>query len=115
MAEKTETPKTMVAHDIELLGRTIHVAPFISLGMDRIRLMLRIVDRIQRGIFNPDDLLKMDKLFGLLISEEDDRWLENQVLDGKLTTEQIINALVGTFMEPTDKPVAKAVRAARGR
>jgi hypothetical protein len=115
MAEKKETPKTMVGHDVELLGRTIHVAPLISLGMDRIQLMLRIVDRIKRGIFNPDDLLKMDRLFGLLLSEEDDRWLESKVLEGELTTAQIVAALTGTFMEVEPNKPVKAVRAARGR
>lgn len=114
MAEKREPIEAEKAHDIELLGRSIHVDPFITLGIDRMRLIYRIIDRVNRGSINPDDLLKLDKMFSSLISEEDDRWLEDKIIEGELTSQEVYNAIVGTFAVVVEEP-KKSVRARRGR
>lgn len=93
--------------DIVLLGRTITVKPITTLGLDRMRLMARIYKRMANGEIGVDEFLKIDRLFSMLVSKEDDRWLEDQILDGALTTDTVMTAMLSVLVV-SDKPAKKA-------
>lgn len=112
MAEK----KDPTGGVITLLDRKITVAPISSLGLDRMRLMARVYKRMANGEIGVDEFLKIDRLFSMLVSKEDDRWLEDQILDGNLTTDQVIQAMLSVLI--IDNKAAKAAprkRATRAR
>lgn len=94
-AEKIEA--AMKTHTITVLGRDIEVQPLLSLGMDKLRLFARIGLRLQQGKGGLDDILRLDTLIAQLISHEDNQWLEDQILDEKLTTDQILEHLTPVF------------------
>lgn len=109
------TPQT-----VTILDRKIVVQPIVSLGLDRMRLMAQIGYRLSKGKASLDDMLRLDRIIELLLSEEDNSWLEDQVVEGKLRTEEVLNALMPAFeaMRATDKtaePVKPARKATRGR
>lgn len=113
MAEKQDSPGGVIT----LLDRKITVAPLTSLGMDRMRLMARVYKRMANGEIGVDEFLKIDRLFSMLVSKEDDMWLEDMILDGKLTTDQVINEMLGVLLVDPDKakpaPKKRATRARR--
>lgn len=100
--------------DIVLLGRTITVKPITSLGMDRMRLMARVYKRMSNGEIGVDEFLKLDRLFSMLISKEDDMWLEEQILEGTLGQEQVLNEMLKVLLVTEQKPGPKK-RASRAR
>ena len=112
MAEK----KDPTGGVITLLDRKITVAPLTTLGLDRMRLMARVYKRMANGEVGVDEFLKIDRLFSMLVSKEDDMWLEDQILDGKLTTNQVIEAMLGVLLIDAEKvKAAPRKRASRAR
>lgn len=98
---------------ITLNGREITVAPLSSLGLDRMRLMARVNKRMSNGEIGVDEFLKMDRLFSMLLSKEDDMWLEDQILEGNLTQEQVLTSMLSVLTVKDGKvvPVKRATRA----
>lgn len=113
MAEK----KDPTGGVITLLDRQITVAPLTSLGLDRMRLLARVYKRMANGEIGVDEFLKVDRLFSMLVSKEDDMWLEDQILDGKLTTNEVIEAMLSVILIDPEKakptPKKRASRARR--
>lgn len=101
---------------ITLLDRQITVLPFTTLGLDRMRLMARVNKRMMNGEIGVDEFLKIDRLFSMLVSKEDDLWLEDQILEGTLTSSQVIEAMLSVLLIEArqDKPAPKK-RASRAR
>lgn len=101
MAE--ETPSAALQPQIVTIhGREITIQPLVTLGLDKLRLFARIGLRMQQGKGNFDDLLRMDRLLAQLMSDEDNNWLEDQVAEGTLTTEQILDHLQPAFEQYTE-------------
>lgn len=100
---------------ITLLKREITVKPITSLGMDRMRLMARVYKRMSQGEIGVDEFLKIDRLFSMLVSKEDDRWLEDQILEGNLSQEEVINAMLSVLGVKPAKKAAPAKKATRAR
>jgi len=101
---------------ITLLGRDITVAPITSLGLDRMRLMARVYKRMANGEIGVDEFLKIDRLFSMLISKEDDLWLEDKILEGELGQEEVIQAMLSVLIvEPENAAPKKRASRARQR
>jgi hypothetical protein len=101
---------------ITLLKRKIAVKPISSLGADRMRLMARVYKRMANGEIGVDEFLKIDRLFSMLISKEDDMWLEDQILEGTLTQEQVISEMLSVLIvKPAPAKAAKKATRARAR
>lgn len=112
MAEKKDTTGGVIT----LLERQIIVAPLTSLGLDRMRLLARVYKRIANGEVGVDEFLKIDQLFSMLVSKEDDMWLEEMILDGKLATDEIIAAMLSVLLiNPESAKPAPRKRASRAR
>lgn len=99
---------------ITLLKRKITVLPITTLGMDRMRLLARVYKRMANGEVGFDEFMKVDRLFSMLVSKEDDLWLEDQILEGKLTTDEVIKAMLDVLIVKPKK-AAPAKRATRAR
>jgi hypothetical protein len=111
MAVENQDPSGGV---ITLLKRKITVSHITSLGPDRMRLLARVYKRMSNGEIGIDEFLKIDRLFSMLVSKEDDMWLEEQILDGKLTTNDVIEAMLAVLIVKPKK-AAPAKRASRAR
>lgn len=111
MAAENQDPSGGV---ITLLKRKITVLPITTLGMDRMRLLGRVYKRMANGEVGFDEFMKVDRLFSMLVSKEDDLWLEDQILEGKLTTDEVIKAMLNVLIVKPKK-AAPAKRATRAR
>jgi hypothetical protein len=101
---------------ITLLKRKITVAPITTLGLDRMRLMARVYKRMSNGEVGVDEFLKIDRLFSMLVSKEDDMWLEDQILEGNLTSQEVIDAMLSVLLvKPAAAKKAPTKRASRAR
>lgn len=118
MAEEKVHP-ALLSQDITILGRTMTVKPVVSLGPDKMRLLAQIGLRLSKGIGTFEDLLRLDRLISELFDPADNNWLEDQVADGVLTTEQILAELKPVFdkLAEGSEPAKKKTtgRAVRGR
>lgn len=101
--------------EITLLDRKIKVLPITTLGLDRMRLMARVYKRMANGQIGVDEFLKIDRLFSMLLSKEDDMWLEDQILEGKITQEEVIAAMLNVLIVRTDEKKTPQKRATRAR
>lgn len=116
MAEEKVHP-ALLAQEITVLGRVMTVKPIVSLGPDKMRLLAQIGLRLSKGTGTFEDLLRLDRLISELFDPADNNWLEDQVADGVLTTEQILTELKPVFdklsegsSEPAKKKTGRAVR-----
>lgn len=112
MAEKKDSTGGVIT----LLDRKIVVSPITSLGIDRMRLMARIYKRMANGEIGVDEFLKIDRLFSMLVSKEDDMWLEDMILEGKLTSSEVIEAMLSVILiDPEKAKTTPRKRASRAR
>lgn len=108
----------MKTHTITVLDREIVVQPLLSLGLDKLRLFARIGLRLQQGKGTLDDILRLDTLIAKLLDPKDNQWLEDQILDEKLTTDQILEHLIPVFRwyeENTPKETVQATPPKKAR
>lgn len=108
----------MKTHTITVLDREIVVQPLLSLGLDKLRLFARIGLRLQQGKGTLDDILRLDTLIAKLLDPKDNQWLEDQILDEKLTTDQILEHLIPVFRwyeENAPKETVKATPPKKAR